>query len=68
VSLLNVQDLDLGILALEDQRTLVMLRQRAAGLILEQFGRFHGVTREAVRQIIRKHGGEESEPSKSPRD
>jgi hypothetical protein len=82
VSLLNVQDLDLGILALEDQRTLIMLRQRAAGLTLEQIGRFHGVTREAVRQIIRKHGGEEfkaylggleaereeSEPSKSPRD
>lgn len=42
-----------------DQRSVTILRRRLGGDTLEEIGEQVGLTRERVRQIIKRHGGEE---------
>lgn len=59
VSLLKLEANQLIDLPDETLRNLEILRSRSEGMTLEQVGKKFGLTREAVRQKISKHGGED---------
>lgn len=59
---------NIGSLEEKDQKTLGVLQLRLAGETLDSIGEKFGVTRERVRQIITKYGGEEFKSLQSERE